>query len=271
MVVLAMGTAMAMGGGELLVSEAAVSAILIATLDPGGTGLLPRPLPRGADRRRRGAGRERVPVPARPGAAGGAGAQRRVRRARPHAGRRSHGRWRTATAGRRAARWRTRARSTTRSMPCAGSCSRSARRRASRRCGGARAAQIARFERSLPQVDFAVRDTRVLARNVVRYVRGGHPAPPRAGRGAATTSPAPSGSSPPPTTTAGATPPCAASRSAPPAAPPISPRTGATCGLTEIGVQVRSVAVDLVRAAELAAGEPVARPERPTEEMLTTS
>ena len=36
MVVLAMTAAVAMGGRELLVSEAAVSAIVIATLDPGG-------------------------------------------------------------------------------------------------------------------------------------------------------------------------------------------------------------------------------------------
>jgi hypothetical protein len=40
--------------------------------------------------------------------------------------------------------------------------------------------------------------------------------------------------------------------------------------LTEIGVQVRSLAVDLVRAAELAAHEPDLSPERPTEEMLAT-
>ena len=43
-----------------------------------------------------------------------------------------------------------------------------------------------------------------------------------------------------------------------------------TCGSTEIGVQVRSVAVDLVRAAELASHEPDLSPERPTEELLTT-
>src|SRR5687767_4298703 len=35
LVVLAMGTAMALGGGELLVTEAAVSAILLVALDPG--------------------------------------------------------------------------------------------------------------------------------------------------------------------------------------------------------------------------------------------
>lgn len=41
MVVLAMGTALALGGRELLVSEAAVSAILIATLPGGGSGFPP--------------------------------------------------------------------------------------------------------------------------------------------------------------------------------------------------------------------------------------
>jgi uncharacterized membrane protein YgaE (UPF0421/DUF939 family) len=35
LVILAMGTAMALGGGELLVTEAAVSAILLVALDPG--------------------------------------------------------------------------------------------------------------------------------------------------------------------------------------------------------------------------------------------
>jgi uncharacterized membrane protein YgaE (UPF0421/DUF939 family) len=41
MIVLAMGTAVALGGRELLVAEAAVSAILIATLPGAGTGLPP--------------------------------------------------------------------------------------------------------------------------------------------------------------------------------------------------------------------------------------
>jgi uncharacterized membrane protein YgaE (UPF0421/DUF939 family) len=41
MVVLAMGAAVALGGRDLLVSEAAVSAILIATLPAGGTGFPP--------------------------------------------------------------------------------------------------------------------------------------------------------------------------------------------------------------------------------------
>src|SRR5919197_1914894 len=38
--------------------------------------------------------------------------------------------------------------------------------------------QIDRYGRTLAQVDFAVRNTRVLARQVVRYARGGRPAPP---------------------------------------------------------------------------------------------
>jgi uncharacterized membrane protein YgaE (UPF0421/DUF939 family) len=42
MIVLAMGAALALGGRELLVSEAAVSAILIATLPGGGTGFPPQ-------------------------------------------------------------------------------------------------------------------------------------------------------------------------------------------------------------------------------------
>lgn len=41
--------------------------------------------------------------------------------------------------------------------------------------------------------------------------------------------------------------------------------------LAEIVVQVRSVAVDLVRAADLAALETEPEPERPTDELLTSS
>ena len=39
--------------------------------------------------------------------------------------------------------------------------------------------------------------------------------------------------------------------------------------LAEVVMQVRSVAVDLVRAADLAAGAADAPPERPTDELLT--
>jgi uncharacterized membrane protein YgaE (UPF0421/DUF939 family) len=41
MIVLAMGTAVALGGGELLVSEAAVSALLLASLGPSDSGFTP--------------------------------------------------------------------------------------------------------------------------------------------------------------------------------------------------------------------------------------
>ena len=59
MIVLAMSAAVILGGGELLVSEAAVSALLLASIEPDELGLLARSLPGGADRRRRRAGRRR--------------------------------------------------------------------------------------------------------------------------------------------------------------------------------------------------------------------
>jgi hypothetical protein len=45
---------------------------------------------------------------------------------------------------------------------------------------------------------------------------------------------------------------------------------GGDLRLAEIVMQVRSVAVDLVRAGDLAAGEVDTPPERPTDELLTT-
>ena len=53
LVILAMTAALLFRGGELLVNEAAISAILLASLQTTDAELLGRPHPRGADRRRR--------------------------------------------------------------------------------------------------------------------------------------------------------------------------------------------------------------------------
>ena len=53
LVILAMTAALLFRGGELLVNEAAISAILLASLQTHGRRVLGRPHPRGADRRRR--------------------------------------------------------------------------------------------------------------------------------------------------------------------------------------------------------------------------
>ena len=269
MVVLAMGAAVAMGGGELLVSEAAVSAILIATLDPGGSGLSPDrflealigggvalivsmflfpPDPalqvaRALNDVFAGLGRALSDIARALESGDGRAASRALEDARTIDDQVDAVRRQLLEVS-----------ETARFAPL---------RRRSR-------SQVARFESSLPQVDFAVRDTRVLARNVVRYVRGGHPAPPALAEALHDL--------------AGAVWELAAAyddggrdatvrRVALGAAGRVThlAEDGRDLGLTEIGVQVRSVAVDLVRAAELAAGEAVATPERPTEEMLSTA
>ena len=182
MVVLAMSTAVVLGGGALLVTEAAVSALLLlAAMDPAtvtvGPGLSPiriaealigggvalgvtslffPPDPalivgRAVQAVFAELGRSLERISAALGDGDADGAQRALQSARDieHA---------TAAlddafaAGRETARL---------APP---------RRRAR--------AQVERYGRTLAQVDFAVRNTRVLARDVVRFTRGGQPAPP---------------------------------------------------------------------------------------------
>jgi hypothetical protein len=163
------------------------------------------------------------------------------------------------------ARRRPPAGSTTTSSPSARSCWTCATRHASPR-RGARGI-LERVERSLPQIDYAARDARVLARTAVRFLRSDVPAPePLAAaigglaeavwelaayydderRDAAVR------------------------RIAVAAAAEVGPlaEDARDLRLAELVVQVRSVAVDLVRAVDLAGGaEPP--PERPTDELLT--
>ena len=131
---------------------------------------------------------------------------------------------------------------------------------------GARGA-LGRVERSLPQIDFAARDVRVLARTAVRFLRAGHAAPDELVRGIRGL--------------AEAVWELAASydddrredavrRAALDAAGQVGPLAddARDLRLAELVVQVRSLAVDLVRAVDLAGGaEPP--PERPTDELLT--
>jgi uncharacterized membrane protein YgaE (UPF0421/DUF939 family) len=127
--------------------------------------------------------------------------------------------------------------------------------------------QIGRVERSLPQIDFAARDVRVLARTAVRYLRAGAPAPEEVTRAIGRL--------------AEAVWELAASydddrreesvrRTALDAAAQIGhlAEDARDLRLAELVVQVRSVAVDLVRAVELAGGGAVP-PEAPTDELLT--
>jgi uncharacterized membrane protein YgaE (UPF0421/DUF939 family) len=129
--------------------------------------------------------------------------------------------------------------------------------------------QIERYGRTLAQVDFAVRNTRVLARNVLRFTRAGRPAPELAEAvrdlsaavwelAAAYEEPQRSGEV------------ARLARAAAGRAATVAERAGEPA-LAEIAGQVRSTAVDLVRAAELIAdGAPVPE-ELPTEELLLAS
>ena len=116
-----------------------------------------------------------------------------------------------------------------------------------------------RYERTMPQLDFAVRNTRVLARYAARQVRQGEPAPQPRRRRARAGRP-PSGCSPRSTSSPSAAATCATSRSrAAHAAEDIHEREPSLL-TTQIVGQIRSVAVDLVRAAETLQRRPRRRP-----------
>jgi uncharacterized membrane protein YgaE (UPF0421/DUF939 family) len=125
-----------------------------------------------------------------------------------------------------------------------------------------------RYARAVRHIDFAVRNTRVLARHTVRYVRGGRPAPaalPEAIRdlGQAVWALAAELDDPTPGHTEVRLP---ASRAASRATE--SFEEDRELGLAEIVAQVRSTAIDLVRAAEVAAETGEQAGETPTEELL---
>jgi len=126
-------------------------------------------------------------------------------------------------------------------------------------------ALLDRYERSIPQIDYAVRNTRVLARNVVALVRDGEDVPENLHGAVRDLS--------------NAVWELAASYDAPSHAEPgrrlaVRAANEAAAVSTErpdvvlVGGQVRSVAVDLVRAADLVAENADEPSERPTEELL---
>ena len=130
---------------------------------------------------------------------------------------------------------------------------------------GARS-QIARYDRSVSQLDFAVRNTRVLARHAVRLVRAGDVPPGLAtavdGLGKAIWELAGAYDDP---RRAGHAREMAVAAAA--TATEIHGRVPELT-LTELVGQVRSTAADVVRAAELVADEPEPALEQPTEELL---
>ena len=177
-VALASLAALLLGAGTILVNQAAISAILVATLTPPSDGPVARPLRGRPHRRWRRAARRAGPVPARPAARRWRGRRRPVAEdlslALADVRRR---RWPRATRSARAARWRLPsavdedlaaffdavaiARETLPVLP--------GRRPRERLPVYAEAAQ---------QMDYAVRNTRVLARRALATVRRHGAAPP---------------------------------------------------------------------------------------------
>jgi uncharacterized membrane protein YccC len=268
LVVLAMAAAVALGGGELLIVEAGVSAILLVALDPGAAhGFSPNRILEGAIGGAVALAVSSLLFPPDPALGPGRAAQavfaelgRALERlagaletsdpdAAEHALQDARGidpLMRTVHDELEAGRELTRL---------------GAPRRGAR-------VELDRYESSLGQVDYAVRNTRVLARHVVSLVREGGDVPERLPGAVrelalsvwelAAAYDSPSRVEP-------------ARRLAVQAAGEAASLPSGSAELVMVGGQVRSVAVDLVRAAELVGGEPEAPSERPTQELLAAA
>jgi uncharacterized membrane protein YgaE (UPF0421/DUF939 family) len=262
-----MGAAVALGGGELLVVEAGVSAILLVALDPGAaSGFQPNRIFEGMIGGATALAVSSVFFPPDPALGPGRAAQtmfvelgRALERIAGALESRDSGAAEGALVDARAidplirsvAEALATGREVTRYTPP---------RRSSR-------LQLDRYERSIPQIDYAVRNTRVLARNVVTLVRDDGDVPaslPRAVRDLshavwelAASYDAPSHAEP-------------GRKLAVRAATEAAAISDARADVVRVGGQVRSVAVDLVRAAELVAGDAEPLGERPTEELLVS-
>jgi uncharacterized membrane protein YgaE (UPF0421/DUF939 family) len=268
MVVLAMLAAVAIGGGELLVVEAAVSAILLVALDPGAaSGWSPTRILEGIIGGGTAFAVSSLFFPPDPALAPGRAAQavfvalgRSLADLAAALDLRNPGIAERALVDARGMDSLLRTveeelatgRETARYSPP---------RRAAR-------AELDRYTRSLPQIDFAIRNTRVLARNVLRTAREDGDVPdalPVALRDLSDSvwELAASYDAPAHADQARAL----AVRAAATGAESVSSRPD----LALVGGQLRSVAVDLVRAAELVAGEREPLDERPTEELLVAA
>jgi uncharacterized membrane protein YgaE (UPF0421/DUF939 family) len=267
MVVLAMSTAVVLGGGALLVVEAAVSALLLAAIDPAttaGTDLSPIRFAEALIGGGVALAVTSIFFPPNPALIVGRAVQavfaelgRSLEQvADALAGGDPAGAERALVAA-RAIDDRVDA------LDDAFGAARETARLAPPRRGARK--QIERYGRTLAQIDFAVRNTRVLARNSLSFVRAGRPSPELAEAvrelSAAVWDLAAAYDEPDRTGDVRR----AGRRAAALAAGVVS--AGGEPALVEIAGQVRSTAVDLVRAAELVAG--AAPPEEmPTEELL---
>jgi uncharacterized membrane protein YgaE (UPF0421/DUF939 family) len=265
LVVLAMGTATALGAGEMLTVEAAVSAILLVALDPAAAeGFSPTRVAEGAIGGAVALAVSSFLFPPDPALAPGRAAQamfvelgRALERIATALEARDAGAAERALDDARGIDDLIRSveeevstgRETARYTPP---------RRSSR-------ALLDRYARSIPQVDYAVRNTRVLARHVVSLVRESEDVPEGLSAAVrdlsnsvwelAASYDAPSHAEP-------------ARRLAVQAAAGAAAIPEASTDLVLVRGQVRSAAADLVRAAELVAGEDPAPEDRPTEELL---
>jgi uncharacterized membrane protein YgaE (UPF0421/DUF939 family) len=265
LVILAMTAATAVGGGEMLVVESAVSAILLVALDPGAAdGFSPTRIAEGAIGGAVALAVSSFLFPPDPALAPGRAAQamfvelgRALERIATALDARDPGAAERALIDARGIDEMIRSveeevstgQETAKYTPP---------RRSSR-------ILLDRYARSIPQVDYAVRNTRVLARHVVSLVRENEDVPEGLSSAVrdlsnsvwelAASYDAPSHAEP-------------ARRLAVQAAAGAAaiPETGTD--LVLVRGQVRSAAADLVRAAELVAGEPESPDERPTEELL---
>jgi uncharacterized membrane protein YgaE (UPF0421/DUF939 family) len=265
MIILAMGTAVALGGGELLVSEAGVSAILIVTLTPteglspdrfleavigGGVALVVAILLFPADPAMRVTRALNVVL----GELGGVLAElaRSLEAADAGAAQRSQEHARSIDD--HLARVRAELadqRETTRYAP--------PRRRAR--------GTIAAIERSLPEIGYALGDTRVLARTAHRHLRAGRDAPPELVAAVRALAEGvwelASGFD------RDEREPAVRDALADTAQLTRLAEEARDVGLAELSAPVRSVAVDLVRAADLATAGGVPG-DSPTEELLAS-
>jgi uncharacterized membrane protein YgaE (UPF0421/DUF939 family) len=265
LVVLAMATATALGGGEVLVVESAVSAILLVALDPGASeGFSPNRIFEGAIGGAVALSVSSFLFPPDPALAPGRAAQamfvelgRALERIANALDARDAGVAERALIDARGIDELLRSveeevstgRETARFTPP---------RRSSR-------VQLDRYARSIPQVDYAVRNTRVLARHVVSLVREHDQVPDGLSTAVrdlanavwelAASYDAPSHAEP-------------ARRLAVQAAAGAAAIPEASTDLVLVRGQVRSAAADLVRAAELVSDEREALEDRPTEELL---
>ena len=266
LVLLAMGAAVALGGGPLLVTEAAVSASLLVLLEPTSAGLAPSRLIEAVVGGGVALAVSALAFPPNPVLLVGRSAQAIFgslgRALEDVAAALADGDRDRSDAALHAAREIDHdLRALDEALVIAGETARlSPGRRSSR-------GELDRYARAARHIDFAVRNARVLARHAARFVRGGRSAPPElleaihelglAVWALAAELDEPRGH---------ADVRIPASRAATRATEAFN--ANPEIGLAEIVAQVRSTAIDLVRAAEAATATGEGFSETPTEELL---